>query len=121
MVRDTRLVWSDDPKDKAKVEGKSGLKKPKSDGSVVVANNYVAVFRIEKNGRGGKTVTVIDQLPKHETFLKDLCKELKSKCGSGGTFEMNSNGGSIEIQGDKRAAIQQIFDKKGIRYKGQTV
>lgn len=121
MSKNTKLVWSDDPKDKAKVEGKSALPKSAPEPGVVLPNTWVAVFRIEKNGRGGKTVTVIDQLPKHETFLRDLCKELKSKCGSGGTFELSASGGVIEIQGDKRAAIQTIFEKKGFRFKGQTV
>lgn len=114
----TRLVWSDDPKDKDRVESKNGKKKPEPPRPFVQNNDWVAVFRIEKGGRGGKTVTVIDQLPKHETFLKDLCKELKSKCGSGGTFSMDGAAGLIEIQGDKRVTIKAIFDKHGYKYKG---
>ncbi len=121
MTRNTKLVWSDDPKDLSKVEGKSARKKSNVSSDLVLSNNWVAVLRIEKNGRGGKTVTVIDQLPKHETFLRDLCKELKSKCGSGGTYELHGSGGKIEIQGDQRSAIQAIFTKKGYRYKGQIV
>jgi translation initiation factor 1 len=78
----------------------------------------VAVFRLEKNGRGGKTVTVIDMLPKQEIFLRELCKELKSKCGSGGTYSTAGKEGVIEIQGDKREAIKAIFDKKSFKYKG---
>ncbi len=116
-----KLVWSDDPRDKEKVGRKSAVKKTAPAEGTVVSNNWMAVFRLEKNGRGGKTVTVIDRLPNHEKFLLELCKELKSKCGSGGTFKVMSGVGIIEIQGDKRAAIQPIFDKKGIRYKGQTV
>lgn len=112
----TRLVWSDDPKDKAKVEGKSAIKSAKSE--PVLPNSWTAVFRMEKNGRGGKTVTVIDQLPRHETFLKALCKELKAKCGTGGTFQLKSDAGLIEIQGDKRDAIKAIFTKKGFKFKG---
>lgn len=81
-------------------------------------SKYVAVFRLETNGRGGKTVTVIDQLPKIEIFLKDLTKELKNKCGTGGTYLMDKKEGVIEIQGDKRVQIKAIFDKKGIKYKG---
>lgn len=121
MSRNTKLVWSDDPKDREKVEGKSAVKKPAPAAGIVLPDSFTAVFRLEKNGRGGKTVTVIDQLPKHETFLRELCKELKSKCGSGGTFVLGSAFGQIEIQGDKRAAIQAIFDKKGVRYKGMVV
>jgi len=79
---------------------------------------FVAIFRIEKNGRGGKTVTVIDNLPKTEIFLRDLCKELKTRCGVGGTYSLEGKEGLIEIQGDKRVQIKRIFDSKGYKYKG---
>jgi translation initiation factor 1 len=115
----TKLVWSDDPKDKEKLEEASGKKKPEqASNEFVKSRNWVAVFRLEKQGRGGKTVTVIDQLPKQEPFLKQLCKELKAKCGSGGTYSMDGKDGLIEIQGDKRVQIKAIFDKDGIKYKG---
>ena len=115
--KETRLVWSDDPKDRARVEGKSAPPS-KSDAPPVLDATWTAVFRLEKAGRGGKTVTVLDQLPRHETFLKALCKELKAKCGSGGTFAIEDGKGRIEIQGDQRVAIKAHFEKKGFRYKG---
>lgn len=115
----TKLVWSDDPKDKARLEADSGkAKAPQASDEFVKSFNWVAVFRLEKSGRGGKTVTVIDQLPKQEIFLRDLCKELKNKCGTGGTYSLEGKEGLIEIQGDKRAPIKAIFDKKGFKYKG---
>lgn len=113
------LVWSDDPKDKCSKCGK--LKNQclcKVEEDPKKEYKFVAVFRIEKNGRGGKTVTVIDQLPKSEIFLKDLTKELKSKCGTGGTYSLEGKEGLIEIQGDKRVQIKALFDKKGYKYKG---
>lgn len=114
-----KLVWTDDPRDKNRMAADLGPKKIKEDSpETIQALKWVAVFRIEKGGRGGKTVTVIDRLPKQDAFLNDLCKELKSKCGSGGTYTLTADGGVIEIQGDKRDAIKQIFDKKGFKYKG---
>lgn len=110
-----KLVWSDDPKDKLKLE------KPKEktlSTADVEQTKWTCVFRLEKSGRGGKTVTVIDQLPRSEDFVGALCKELKSKCGSGGTYEILKDRGVIEIQGDKRDAIKVLFQKKGIRFKG---
>ncbi len=80
--------------------------------------NFVAHLRIEKQGRGGKTVTVIDSLPKLNIFLKDLTKTLKNSCGSGGTFSMKGKEGKIEIQGDKREQIRKILTEMGIRSKG---
>lgn len=113
------LVWSDDPKDKARLEAEAGKAKTKeASDEFVKSTNWVAIFRMEKSGRGGKTVTVIDQLPKQEIFLRDLCKELKNKCGSGGTYSLEGKEGLIEIQGDKRDAIKAIFTKKGYRFKG---
>ena len=79
---------------------------------------FVAYLRLEKAGRGGKIVTVIDELPKVEAFLKELTTELKKKCGSGGTYLMDRKEGVIEIQGDKKDAIREILVKKGIKTKG---
>ena len=84
----------------------------------VKSYNFVAVLRIEKAGRGGKTVTVIDQVPKNEIFLRELTSELKKKCGTGGTYSTAGKEGLIEIQGDKRDTIRDLLSKKGIRVKG---
>lgn len=82
------------------------------------SRNFFAVLRIEKQGRGGKTVTVIAGLPKINFFLKDLTKKLKNACGSGGTFLMDGKEGVIEIQGDKRDLIRTLLEKEGIKTKG---
>ncbi len=119
MSNNSKLVWSDDPKDKARIEAENGKAKPvEASNEFVKSFNWVAIFRIEKGGRGGKTVTVIDGLPKQELFLKDLCKELKAKCGTGGTYSLEGKEGLIEIQGDKRDPIKAIFTKKGYKNKG---
>lgn len=85
---------------------------------VLKPGGFVAVLRIEKQGRGGKTVTVIDRLPKVNVFLKDLTKRLKNACGSGGTFSMDGKEGVIEIQGDKRDQIRAFLQKAGIKTRG---
>lgn len=124
-MKNTKLVWSDDPKDKHLVDGKGISKKRETPGQGSEfgafdpkSRNFVAVFRLEKNGRGGKTVTVIDALPKNELFLKDLTKEIKTKCGVGGTYSMDGKDGLIEIQGDKRVSIKELFEKRGFKFKG---
>jgi translation initiation factor 1 len=61
---------------------------------------------------------VIDRLPKQELFLKDLCSELKKKCGTGGTYLTDGQDGVIEIQGDQREKIRAVFAEKGIGVKG---
>ena len=117
--KDSVLVYSTDPKDQdllsGKVEKEKGLSKSRQ---LVDSNKFTVVFRLEKNGRGGKTVTILDQLPNHETFVKELTKELKIKCGVGGSYKVAAGVGQIEIQGDKRDAIKKILDTKLIKYKG---
>lgn len=113
-----KLVWSDDPNDKAKIDAANNPKLAEESIDSIKQNKWTAVFRLEKASRGGKTVTVIDQLPRNEAWAKDLCKELKAKCGVGGTYSLSTTNSIIEIQGDKRVEIKAIFDKKAYRYKG---
>ena len=74
----------------------------------------VAKLRMEKSGRGGKTVTVIYDLPNNQPFLKDLASELKKACGTGGAVAANT----VEIQGDQRDRIRELLIKKGWVVKG---
>ena len=119
-MKDTKLVYSTDPKLNQKCPKCRELMPE----CTCVADpgvkqyNFVAVLRIEKSGRAGKTVTVIDQLPKSEIFLRDLTKKLKNKCGAGGTYLMDGKEGVIEIQGDKRELIRELLAKDGIKTKG---
>ena len=72
----------------------------------------------QKAGRGGKTVTVVDDLPANADYLKDLARKLKTGCGCGGTHAMASGRGTIEIQGDQRPRVREILQKEGMRFKG---
>ena len=77
-------------------------------------SRIVAKLRMEKKGRGGKTVTVVDGLPRNAAFLKGLGSELKRACGVGGTVLDEG----IELQGDLRDRIREVLVKKGIVVKG---
>ena len=113
------LVYSTDPKDQDIISGKALKEKALSQNRILVdSKKFTIVFRLEKNGRGGKVVTILDQLPNHETFVKELTKELKIKCGVGGSYKVEAGVSQIEIQGDKREAIKKILDLKQIKYKG---
>ena len=74
----------------------------------------VAKLRMEKKGRGRKTVTVIDGLPRNAVFLKDLSQDLKRTCGTGGTVQE----GAVELQGDVRDRVRGVLTKKGFVVKG---
>jgi translation initiation factor 1 len=63
--------------------------------------------RIEKKGRGGKAVTIIEKLPGNEQFLKELSASLKKSAGCGGTYYVEDGQGIVEMQGERR---EQILD-----------
>ncbi|MBC7384531.1 MAG: stress response translation initiation inhibitor YciH [Cryobacterium sp.] len=120
MSSEGRLVYSTDPRLNAKCpKCKEVVSEctctPEVDPKKV---KFTAVLRLEKQARGGKTVTVIDHLPKSELYLKNLCTNLKKKCGSGGTYSTEGKDGVIEIQGDKREIIRVLLSKEGIPVKG---
>ena len=79
-----------------------------------VPAKVVAKLRMEKKGRGGKTVTVVFDLPNNAAFLKDLAGELKRACGTGGAVVDNT----VEIQGDLRDRIRDALAKRGYAVKG---
>jgi translation initiation factor 1 len=79
-----------------------------------VPARIVAKLRIEKSGRGGKTVTVIDGLPRNAAFLAALASELKKALGTGGSALESA----VEIQGDRREAIRARLQGKGWTVKG---
>ena len=97
---DSLLVYSTDPdKNKTCPKCKNLISECScSKGEAKKKNEVSAFLSIEKSGRRGKTVTVVNRLPASETFLEDLAKKLKMKCGSGGTYFIDSGFGRIEIQ-----------------------
>ena len=79
-----------------------------------VPARVVAKLRVEKAGRGGKTVTVVYDLPRNTPFLKDLCADLKRACGTGGTVVDDT----VELQGDHRDRLRDLLQKRGFQVKG---
>jgi len=79
-----------------------------------VPGRIVAKLRMEKKGRGGKTVTVVYDLPNNADFLKELSQELKRACGTGGAVAENT----VELQGDLRDRVRDYLMKKGWQVKG---
>ena len=70
-----------------------------------------AVVRLERAGRRGKEVTVIEHLelpaPQREAWLK----ELKAAMGCGGVLEEDA----LVLQGDLRERVGKWLEKKGVR------
>lgn len=78
---------------------------PKSDGVVRIGR--------ETKGRKGSGVTTVTGVPLPESELKELGKQLKAKCGAGGTVK----DGAIEIQGDHRDDLAVELGKRGWKVK----
>jgi translation initiation factor 1 len=79
-----------------------------------VPGRLVAKLRMEKKGRGGKTVTVVYDLPRNDAFLKELGARLKRECGTGGAV----TGSGIEVQGEMRDRVRAILQGLGYTVKG---
>lgn len=79
-----------------------------------VPGRVTARLRMEKKGRGGKTVTVVYGLPRNAAFLKELTQELKRVCGTGGSAGEDN----VELQGDLRDRVRDHLVKKGFAVKG---
>jgi translation initiation factor 1 len=87
-----------------KADGNSAAPKKKGD---------IINVRLERKGRGGKTVTVATGFSLDDKALESLTTELKKACGSGGTLKDRQ----IEIQGDCRARLKIELEKRGFRAK----
>ncbi|MBM9511927.1 translation initiation factor Sui1 [Desulfogranum marinum] len=78
---------------------------PPGDGQIRVSR--------QTKGRKGAGVSIISGIALDDAALKKLAKQLKQKCGSGGT----AKNGIIEIQGDHRQTLVDALNKLGYKAK----
>jgi translation initiation factor 1 len=69
-----------------------------------------AVVRMERAGRGGKTVTVVEQLGLPAPELAAWLKALKGELGCGGAVE----GEALVLQGDLRERVRAALAARGV-------
>ena len=74
-------------------------------------NNGPCKMRLESNGRSGKKVTVLFNLPFNTEQAKEILKTLQSQMGTGGTYK----DGVIEFRGDLRGRVEKFFAKNNIK------
>ena len=75
-------------------------------------DGIVRVGRVTKGCRG-KGLTVITGVPLDHDGLVNLARQLKQKCGAGGTVK----DGVVEIQGDHRDLLVEELKKQGYAVK----
>ena len=70
-----------------------------------------AVVRMERAGRGGKVVTVVEKLGLPPAELARWLADLKRSLGCGGVVE----GGALVLQGDNRDRVGALLEGRGVR------
>jgi translation initiation factor 1 len=70
-----------------------------------------AVVRMERAGRGGKEVTVVDHLGLPAEEMAQWLKGLKSSLGCGGAVEADA----IVLQGDQRKRLPALLSARGVK------
>jgi translation initiation factor 1 len=70
-----------------------------------------AVVRLERSGRGGKEVTVVEGLALSPSELAEWLTALKSALGCGGSVE----GESLMLQGDHRKRLPGLLSGRGVK------
>ena len=104
---ESRTVWSSNQGDLRKQENRSRHVKS------LPPNQQTVYLHRDSKGRGGKAVTLVKKLVLAEEDLKQLAKQLKQVCGSGGTVKDDV----IEIQGEHREKIAEALVKMGYKVK----
>jgi translation initiation factor 1 len=88
-------------------------KKGKSKTLPKVSKDGIIRIRREVKGRKGKTATVIVGLQLDQDNLKTLARQLKQRCGTGGSVKDDM----IIIQGDHREKLMELLKDKGFKVK----
>lgn len=70
-----------------------------------------AVVRLERTGRHGKDVTVVEHLDLAATELERWLKALKAGLGCGGAIE----GTALVLQGDHRDRLPKLLIARGVK------
>ena len=109
-MSNTRLVFSTEGDNRCK-KCKRALKKCKCLSVTELkkkSTDTTIKVQYERKGRKGNGVCVIKNLALPMDELKKLTKELKMRCGSGGSIKDQQ----IEIQGDHRDSIREFLESK---------
>ena len=112
--------FMNNPEEKSKLVYSTDKLVSRKEGTVVNSVNPMLnpahqkiIVRLDRKGRGGKSVTVVEGLQISKKNREALLKELKTGLGAGGTVKDMS----LEIQGDHCDALIAALTKMGYRPK----
>jgi translation initiation factor 1 len=109
----SRTVYSTDPEPEPKPSGPPPEMPRNPAAPFAVQGNQPVRVRLERKGRGGKSVSVIEGVLSPRAGKEALLKYLKNKIGTGGTFQ----GDLLEIQGDQRDRLVELLVELGYKAK----
>lgn len=103
----SKLVYTTDPEEARRLReaGKMPTAVDADPGSQTIR------VAIDRKRRRGKVVTVASGFELTAGSLRALAKELKKKCGAGGTADVSE----IEIQGEHVDPVAEMLEKKGYK------
>ena len=109
MTHNRRLAYSTDPQPEV---AKPPVQMPRNPAAPFAIQGSQPVYvRLERKGRGGKTVSLVEGVVSPAVGKEALLKHLKNALGTGGALKE----GILEIQGDHRDKIVEILT--GLGYK----
>jgi translation initiation factor 1 len=107
----SRLVYSTDPEPEP---SKQPVHLPKNPAvPFAIQGSQPVRVRLERKGRGGKSVSIIEGILSPAAGKEALLKHLKNKLGTGGTIQ----GEVVEIQGDQRDRLVELLVELGYKAK----
>ena len=92
---------------------KCACKKKKSRSQTYIKYDGIIRVQREVKGRKGKTVTIVSGFQINADELKNLVRQLKRRCGTGGSVK----DGVIIIQGDHRDTLITELKNRGYKAK----
>ena len=104
-----KLVYTTDPEEAKRLRESNAMPRLRD---VAPGAQNVKVM-LDRKRRGGKTVTVGSGFELSPESLEALARQLKKRCGAGGTAKE----GEIEIQGDHAEVMVAELTKLGYRVK----
>lgn len=103
----SRLVYTSDPEEAKRLRESQKMPEVRD----TAPSSQTIRVELDRKSRGGKSVTLLSGFELTPATLQSLAKQLKSRCGSGGTVKDRT----IEIQGDHRDTVAAELAKLGYK------